>query len=110
MTIEPSTIDCAVIYAGDAVLLAIPEREGRFPIKFVNTEPLYWICHDGVIESLRMEGLVGQRDLIRIRGELEKEGLLVAEMSDITSPDLDDVSHYLLKTGSAPHLTERARE
>lgn len=82
-------------------------RDGRFPAQYINTNPLYWICADGAIESPAITGPNAQADLMRLADEIEYGGLVVAELPDTQDVDLDHSRTWLLEKAANTH--ERPR-
>lgn len=106
-SISPSIVNCAVIHAGNEVLLAIEAREGRYPVNVIQTSPIVqWIGHDGLLEQLGFSAPYGEADRARLSDEIMGHGLLVAEFRDMTNLGDDPASHWLMGTG---HVSPRER-
>ena len=104
-------VPCAVIYAGTALLLAIPQRAGRFPVQVTSIdEPLLaWTCADGAQECVMFDKAVGPDDHTAVIEQVLSDGLLAAEVDDIGSSDLSKATHYLIEYAPATAEKERAR-
>ena len=102
-------VPCAVIYAGTALLLAIPQRAGRFPVQVTSIdEPLLaWTCADGAQECVMFDNSVGPDDHTAVIAQVLTDGLLAAEVDDISSSDLSKAAHYLIEY--APAIAEKER-
>lgn len=94
-----------MIYAGQLAVLALEARAGRFPAKFVNASPLFWVCQDGQVEHPCLVGKRAQEDIAHLLAELESGGLVVAELPEMagTLPTgRDEATHWLLTPGAQP--------
>ena len=102
-------VPCAVIHAGPDTMLAIPVRDGRFPIKVQDTsEPmLQWICADGALEHIALEGSEAKSDHATLLRDFARDGILVAEVRDPQDPMAPDATYHLVER--APRETQRER-
>jgi hypothetical protein len=102
---------CAVIYAGSEMMLALPAREGRFPINVTSIqEPLIaWVSSDGKQEFIELTGERASSDHTAIVEQLLAEDLLVAEVGDVGDPDLSAAKHWLAYYTAFETSGERAR-
>jgi hypothetical protein len=101
-THDRAALPCSVVYAGDAVMLLVPAREGRFPVEITTlTEPLIgWRSKDGLDEHIELVGDTRSGDFAALLADLHTDGLLVAEVPDTTVPDLDAAEHWLMQAPS----------
>ncbi len=94
-------IACAVIHAGECILLALEHRVGRHPVQLLSAGfKIRWLCADGQIEFVDLSA--HQEEHERLVQEMARGGLLVAELGDITPGPVDGASHWLLQTPGAP--------
>lgn len=103
---EIITIDCAVIYAGNEVMLAIEPRHGRHPALLRQAdEHIQWECADGKIEQIALREPYGEADKARLIREIKNDSLLVAEFRDMKNLHDQPALHWTL----AP-VSQQARE
>lgn len=103
-----AAIDCAIVRAGPCVLLAIERRTGRYPVQLQSVYPqISWLCADGKTERLALSA--NTSDLERLVQEVSKDGLLVAELDDISSGPADCATHWLLQDTAGVAQRPRSR-
>jgi hypothetical protein len=91
-------VPCAVLQAGDQVMLAIEARAGRGNVHPSSGDPLSWRCADGQLERICIDPGTPDHELV-VR-EVEGQGLLIAELPpgrDLSAKTLGEVEpHFWL--------------
>jgi hypothetical protein len=111
MSLTSEHVPCAVIHAGPETMLAVLAREGRFPIQVLSTANLViaWSCADGALEHVVLEGSQAQSDHAILLRDLSRDGVLLAEVSDLQEPNNPDANFHLVELKPEDSVREQVQ-